>query len=345
MGAGYTAIQWNSNKKKYDKVILIFSLGFLVIFVLLNVLIHPEITIETLIIRAFGSLAIFLLHVILLIGPLSRLDKRFIVLLYNRRHLGVTMFFIALIHGVYSTLNFHTLGNVGALVSLFTSNLHYNSFIQFPFEIFGITALGIFALMAFTSHDFWLKNLSPMIWKSLHMLVYPAYLFLLFHVLLGAIQNEGSLVLPFILFCGAITIIGIHIYTGFREFKKDEMLPEGKENWIKVGELEDIRDKRAKVVNSFEDRIAIFRNGRKVYAVSNYCKHQGGPIGEGKLVKGCITCPWHGYQYYAKNGCSPPPFEEKIHTYNLKLMDGLIYMHPKPNPEGTEVVPLEIKKK
>ena len=33
---------------------------------------------------------------ILSIGPLARLDRRFLPLLYNRRHLGVTMFVLAL---------------------------------------------------------------------------------------------------------------------------------------------------------------------------------------------------------------------------------------------------------
>jgi nitrite reductase/ring-hydroxylating ferredoxin subunit len=199
-------------------------------------------------------------------------------------------------------------------------------------------------LMAFTSHEFWLKNLGPRIWKGLHMSVYVAYLLLLFHVILGALQNENSLVITYIVAFGGLSIIGLHIVVGYKEYKKDEVLPEGVENWIRVGALSDIPDKRAKIVNTFEDRVAVFRNGRKVSAVSNFCKHQGGPLGEGKIVGGTITCPWHGYQYYPKNGCSPPPFEEKVHTYNLKLMDGLIFLYPKPNPEGTEVTPLEIKK-
>ena len=199
--------------------------------------------------------------------------------------------------------------------------------------------------MAATSHDFWLKNLSPRIWKSLHMLVYLAYILLIFHVALGALQNEKSLVLPVIIGIGALTIISLHLIAGYKEFKRDEKLPEGEENWIKVGRIEDIKDKRAIVINNLEDRVAIFRNGRKISAVSNYCRHQGGPIGEGKIIKGCITCPWHGYQYYPHNGSSPPPFEEKLNTYNLKLIDEIIYMYPIPNPEGTEVEPLYVKKR
>jgi len=49
--------------------------------------IHPNATAETLLIRGFGTARLLLLHVILCIGPLCRLDRRFLPLLYNRRHL------------------------------------------------------------------------------------------------------------------------------------------------------------------------------------------------------------------------------------------------------------------
>ena len=29
-----------------------------------------------------------------------------------------------------------------------------------------------------------------------------------------------------------------------------------------------------------------------------------GPLGEGKIVDGCITCPWHGFQYRPQDGCT-----------------------------------------
>ena len=93
------------------------------------------------------------------------------------------------------------------------------------------------------------------------------------------------------------------------------------------------------------DKIAVFKYDGKLAAVANACKHQNGPLGEGKIVDGCITCPWHGYQYLPHNGCSPPPFEEKIATYELKLEGETVYVNPKHFPEGTEVKPVVIKTK
>ena len=68
-------------------------------------------------------------------------------------------------------------------------------------------------------------------------------------------------------------------------------------------------------------------------------KHQGGPLGEGKIIDGCITCPWHGYQYLPHNGQSPPPFTEKVSTYEVKLEGKTIYINQKAFEEGTDVKP------
>ena len=52
-------------------------------------------------IRAFGTCAFLMLTIILSIGPLARLDRRFLPLLYNRRHFGVLTFLVALLHASF----------------------------------------------------------------------------------------------------------------------------------------------------------------------------------------------------------------------------------------------------
>ena len=77
----------------------------------------------------------------------------------------------------------------------------------------------------------------------------------------------------------------------------------------------------------------------------NQCKHQLGPLGEGKIIDGCITCPWHGYQYLPANGQSPPPFHEKVSTFRVKCLDGNVFVHPEALPEGTDVEPANCSEK
>src|SRR5204863_719640 len=125
--------------------------------------------------RAFGACAYVMLHVVLCIGPLARLDRRFLPLLYNRRHLGVLTFVVALTHGMLAVGFYHGFSDTPALVSLLTSNTEYRSLTGFPFEVLGVIALFILFLMAATSHDLWLKKLSQPVWKALHMGVYLAW--------------------------------------------------------------------------------------------------------------------------------------------------------------------------
>src|SRR5438874_4452607 len=110
MSVSYQAIGWNRTKKIYDALLAAGLALYLGIFVGIGSLVHPNATAETLLIRALGTAALLLLHVILCVGPLCRLDRRFLPLLYNRRHLGVTMFFLALAHGTFSIFQFHALG-------------------------------------------------------------------------------------------------------------------------------------------------------------------------------------------------------------------------------------------
>lgn len=36
---------------------------------------------------------------------------------------------------------------------------------------------------------------------------------------------------------------------------------------------------------------------------STICPHLGGPL-DGAVVDGCVTCPWHGYRFDVRTGCS-----------------------------------------
>lgn len=337
MSASYQAVGWNRQKKVYDWLIAGFCIFYIGVFVGLTLAFNKEATFETLLIRSTSTLAVLLLHIILSIGPLTRLNKKFLPLLYNRRHLGVTMFCIAAVHGIFSIIQFHSLGNVNPLVSLFISNTHFGSIADFPFQAPGFFALLIFLMMAATSHDFWLRNLTPKVWKTLHMGVYLAYLLIVMHVMLGVIQYETAPVFVFMMTMGCIALVVLHVIAGRKEAQQDNIKYRlQQEGFYAVCDVADIIEDRAKAFCIKEERIAVYKTAGKLFAVNNVCKHQNGPIGEGKIVDGCITCPWHGYQYLPHNGCSPAPFKEKVSTYDVKIIGTTVWLNPAPYAEGTE---------
>src|SRR5436305_5514016 len=144
MGASYSAVGWNHQKKIYDWTIFAFCVAYLTTFIALTAIFNPDYTFETVLIRATSTLALIFLHVILSIGPLTRINKKFFPLLYNRRHLGVTMFCIILVHGAFGVLQFHSLGNVNPSASLFTSHTHFGSLSAITFQSLGFFSRIIF---------------------------------------------------------------------------------------------------------------------------------------------------------------------------------------------------------
>src|SRR5215813_2977549 len=192
MGVEYRAVQWNQQKKIYDTVLISGVAAFLLVFGVVTRLLFPRVTDEILLIRASGIAAFLLLHLILCIGPLCRLNSRFLPLLYNRRHAGVTCFLLGLIHASLVIITYHAGSDTNPFLSIFVSSPITKSLAGVPFQPFGFCAMVILFLMAATSHDFWLANLTAPVWKSLHMLVYAAYGLLVLHVTFGVLQGEVS---------------------------------------------------------------------------------------------------------------------------------------------------------
>jgi nitrite reductase/ring-hydroxylating ferredoxin subunit/DMSO/TMAO reductase YedYZ heme-binding membrane subunit len=339
----YQAVSWNRQKKIYDAVLITGVVICLVLFIAIGFFAHPDATAETLFIRGFGTAAL-LLHVILSIGPLCRLNPRFLPLLYNRRHLGVTMFVLALTHGAFSIIQFHSQGDVDPIVSVLISNTQFASLPNFPFQPLGLAALVILFLMAATSHDFWLANLTPPIWKALHMLVYVAYALIVLHVTLGVLQAETSPVFSAMLGLGIAWILGLHLIAAWKEKRLDAIVAAASaDGFIDVCSVAEIPEKCAHVAMIGGERVAIFKYDGKISAISNVCQHQNGPLGEGRIIDGLVTCPWHGFNYRPADGASPAPFKEKVPTFHVKIINGQVLVNPRPNLPGTYVEPAMVK--
>jgi nitrite reductase/ring-hydroxylating ferredoxin subunit/DMSO/TMAO reductase YedYZ heme-binding membrane subunit len=347
----YRLVKWNRNKRVYDAWVTGGVIGYLGLFIAVGRLLRSgdeRLGDEVLVLRALGTCALVMLHAVLAIGPLARLNPRLLPLVYNRRHLGIATFLVAAAHGVLAVGYYHGFGVFSPWTSLLTSNTNYGSWRAFPFEILGLAALGILWVMAVSSHDFWQKALGPSFWKGLHMAVYPAYVLAVFHVGLGALQTERSPLYPTLLGAGATTLAGLHLATAWRERRRDQaggatpvLEPSvGDDAWIDACSVHELVDRRAiTVCMPGRERIAVFRYGRRISAVTNICAHQRGPLGEGKIVDGCITCPWHGWEYRPEDGRSPPPFQERIATFRVRIVGTRVQVDPRALEPGTPVEP------
>jgi nitrite reductase/ring-hydroxylating ferredoxin subunit/DMSO/TMAO reductase YedYZ heme-binding membrane subunit len=294
---------------------------------------------------AFGTCAFLLLTLILCIGPLARLDRRFLPLLYNRRHFGVLTCAVALTHASAALDWYFSYSPLDPFVALLSGNTSFGRVHGFPFELFGIAALFVLLLLAATSHDFWLSFLTPPVWKVLHMTLYGGYLVAVLHVALGAFQESRNPLLAVVVLACIGSVVALHIAAARQERREDQSvaLPDASAPWVVAGPVAEIAEGHAIVVHLADaEPVAIFRHANRLSAVSNVCAHQNGPLGEGRVVNGCITCPWHGFQYRLEDGCAPPPYTEKLPTYRLRIEAGMVLLDPRANPPGTLVEPLEL---
>ena len=334
MSHDFVPVQWNRQKYIYDGVLLAAVFIFLATFIVSGSNAKSG-NMMILMIRSFGACAIVLLHIVLAIGPLARLSDRFKPLLYNRRHFGVITALIGLVHAGLALMMYHGMGVINPIASALGGYGDYGIPIDFPFESLGFVALVILLIMAATSHDFWLSRLKPPVWKALHMSVYVAYAALVGHVALGTAQFDKGPALLIAISIGAVFLVTFH-FAALLKGRDLDLKAEEASDWIKIGSPLSIpMNKAITVTPKSGERIAVFRQPKGVSAIVAVCSHQNGPLGEGCIKDGLITCPWHGFQFDPETGAAPEPFEDRVQTHEVKIENGHVWVKATPDILGT----------
>ncbi len=289
--------------------------------------------------RMAGLIAFALLSLTMLIGPLSRISARFKPFIRGRRYLGLLTFMTASAHVFLAHVRDNTEGGLERRAQdLFQSNPNYPAFSGFPFESLGVIAFAILCLLVATSHNLANRWLGARVWKALHFLVYFAYALLVAHIAFGVVQLGKPFIYLTLLAIGAGVVTGLHIFTGLASLKRPSRLsPDG---WILVARTKDMPGARAvRIKPPKGEVIAVFCEADKVWAVAHNCPHQGGPLGEGLISGGLITCPCHGFQYDAGDGSAAKKRRRPLATYPTKIVAGRVYVYPAANALGTSTPP------
>ncbi|WP_437185012.1 Rieske (2Fe-2S) protein [Planctomicrobium sp. SH668] len=72
--------------------------------------------------------------------------------------------------------------------------------------------------------------------------------------------------------------------------------------------------------------IALFHSDGEIYAMDGICPHAGGPLGEGAVQQGIVTCPWHGWQFEIKSGQSCLTSQIRQKCFPVNVEDGVIFV-------------------
>ncbi len=91
-------------------------------------------------------------------------------------------------------------------------------------------------------------------------------------------------------------------------------------NWVAVGQLSDIPRQGARCVKNGEMTIAIFRTtDDRLFAIEDKCPHKGGPLSNGIVHDGCVTCPLHNWVISLETGAAQGADEGATATFPVKL--------------------------
>lgn len=132
--------------------------------VLLHQLMYPNLDDTRHIVQATAFTAFTFLQITLVIGPLTRINKRFAPLFRHRRHVGVATFLLAFIHANFVIAKYYE----------FNPELIYSLSANY----FGSTALIILSALAFTSTNYFQTKLPTKYYNLIHtglLLFYIAY--------------------------------------------------------------------------------------------------------------------------------------------------------------------------
>jgi len=91
-------------------------------------------------------------------------------------------------------------------------------------------------------------------------------------------------------------------------------------HWVSIGKLADIPRQGARCVKNGAMTIAIFRTfDDRVFALEDKCPHRNGPLSQGIVHDGCVTCPLHNWVISLETGKAQGADEGETRRFPVRL--------------------------
>jgi nitrite reductase/ring-hydroxylating ferredoxin subunit/uncharacterized membrane protein len=95
-----------------------------------------------------------------------------------------------------------------------------------------------------------------------------------------------------------------------------------KSNWVKL-DVAEIPDNTPTPAKAGAQNLVVVRQGDQLFALHAQCAHANGPLAEGRIVDGCIECPWHYSRFELATGRrkqGPTTFDQP--AYDVRAAEG-----------------------
>ena len=95
---------------------------------------------------------------------------------------------------------------------------------------------------------------------------------------------------------------GGHLVFGLGSAVNRNAFAEGSDDFVAVGVANDFAEGTLTRVVAAGMPVLMVRKEGELHAIGAVCSHAGGPLDEGTLNRGVVTCPWHGSRFCITNG-------------------------------------------
>jgi nitrite reductase/ring-hydroxylating ferredoxin subunit/uncharacterized membrane protein len=107
----------------------------------------------------------------------------------------------------------------------------------------------------------------------------------------------------------------------------------GPSDWTAAISDAELTEGRPACVLVGEGPVLLVRQGGRIHALADRCTHRGGPLHEGELGAGTVTCPWHGSTFRLEDGSvERGPAYTPQPTYEARVRDGQVEIRQATEP-------------
>jgi nitrite reductase/ring-hydroxylating ferredoxin subunit/uncharacterized membrane protein len=101
----------------------------------------------------------------------------------------------------------------------------------------------------------------------------------------------------------------------------------GPREWTAVLDEADLAPGGHRLVQAGTVSVLLVRGADGITALDSVCSHMGGPLDEGTIADGCVTCPWHGSTFRLQDGgivrgpasVPQPAYETRVHEGRIQV--------------------------
>jgi len=98
--------------------------------------------------------------------------------------------------------------------------------------------------------------------------------------------------------------------------------------FIKVARAADLKPGQKMRVEYEDEDVGLVNLDGQIYAISDICTHDNGPLIDGHLDGDCIVCPRHGARFNLKTGQQTMPAFSAAPLYQVKIQGDDILIAP-----------------